>query len=73
VLRVSEGKTSAGRFPRFLRKLARRLPAINQAGRLQIDLLRRYRAAEGEEERHEALHRLLLSINCVAAGFGATG
>ncbi|MGE5687489.1 MAG: phosphoenolpyruvate carboxylase, partial [Gemmatimonadota bacterium] len=73
VLRVSEGKTPAGRFPRFLRKLARRLPAINQAGRLQIDLLRRYRAAEGEEERHEALHRLLLSINCVAAGFGATG
>src|SRR4029077_19139173 len=39
----------------------------------QIDLLRRYRAAEGEEERNEALHRLLLSINCVAAGFGATG
>ena len=73
VLRVSEGKTPAGRFPRFLRKLARRMPAINQAGRLQIDLLRRYRAAEGEEERHEALHRLLLSINCVAAGFGATG
>ena len=36
-------------------------------------LLRRYRAAEGEEERNDALHRLLLSINCVAAGFGATG
>jgi len=73
VLRVSEGKALAARFPRFLRKLARRLPTIDQAGRLQIDLLRRYRAAEGEEERNEALHRLLLSINCVAAGFGATG
>jgi phosphoenolpyruvate carboxylase len=73
VLRVSEGGSLAARFPRFLRKLARRLPAITQAGRLQIDLLQRYRAAEGEEERNEALHRLLLSINCVAAGFGATG
>ncbi len=73
VLRVSQGTALAARFPRFLRKLARRLPAINQAGRLQIDLLQRYRAAEGEEERNEALHRLLLSINCVAAGFGATG
>jgi phosphoenolpyruvate carboxylase len=73
VLRVSEGRAPAERFPRFLRKLARRMPTINQAGRLQVDLLRRYRAAESDEERGEALHRLLLSINCVAAGFGATG
>ena len=67
VLRVSQGRALAERFPRFLRKLARRMPTINQAGRLQIDLLRRYRAAEGDDERSEALHRLLLSINCVAA------
>ncbi|HEX5385958.1 MAG TPA: phosphoenolpyruvate carboxylase [Gemmatimonadales bacterium] len=73
VLRVTEGKALAERFPRFLRKLARRLPAINQASRLQIELLRRYRAAESEEERADALQQLLLSINCVAAGFGATG
>jgi phosphoenolpyruvate carboxylase len=73
VLRLSGGRALAERFPRFLRKLARRMPTINQAGRLQIDLLRRYRAAETDEEREEALHQLLLSINCVAAGFGATG
>jgi len=73
VLHVSEGRALAERFPRFLRKLARRMPTINQANLLQIDLLRRYRAAETDEERTEALHRLLLSINCVAAGFGATG
>jgi len=73
VLHVSEGRKVAERFPRFLRKLARRMPTIDQAGRLQIDLLRRYRAAETDDERAEALHRLLLSINCVAAGFGATG
>jgi phosphoenolpyruvate carboxylase len=49
------------------------MPTIDQAGRLQVDLLRRYRAAETDDDRNEALHRLLLSINCVAAGFGATG
>ncbi len=73
VLRVSEGTALAQRFPRFLRKLARRMPTIDQAGRLQIELLRRYRAAETEEDRSEALQQVLLSINCVAAGFGATG
>jgi len=73
VLRLSGASAPAERFPRFLRKLARRMPTINQASRLQIDLLRRYRAAESEEARGEALHQLLLSINCVAAGFGATG
>src|SRR4029450_8253122 len=73
VLHVSEGRALAARFPGFLRKLARRMPTIDQAGRLQVDLLRRYRAAETDDDRNEALHRLLLSINCVAAGFGATG
>ncbi|HEU4647766.1 MAG TPA: phosphoenolpyruvate carboxylase, partial [Gemmatimonadales bacterium] len=73
VLRVSGGRALAERFPRFLRKLARRMPTINQATRLQIELLARYRAAESDEERSETLQQLLLSINCVAAGFGATG
>ncbi|HEU5169949.1 MAG TPA: phosphoenolpyruvate carboxylase [Gemmatimonadales bacterium] len=73
VLRVSEGRAVAERFPRFLRKLARRLPAINQASRMQVELLERYRAAGSDEERSDALQALLLSINCVAAGFGATG
>lgn len=73
ILRVSEGRTLAERFPRFLRKLARRMPAIDQAGRVQIELLARYRAAASDDERADALQQLLLSINCVAAGFGATG
>ncbi|HEX2450775.1 MAG TPA: phosphoenolpyruvate carboxylase, partial [Gemmatimonadales bacterium] len=73
VLRVSEGSRVAARFPRFLRKLGRRMPTINQAGRFQIRLLRRYRMSTSEEERTGALQALLLSINCAAAGFGATG
>jgi phosphoenolpyruvate carboxylase len=73
VLRVSEGSRLAARFPRFLRKLGRRMPTINQAGRFQIRLLRRYRASTSEEEQADTLQALLLSINCAAAGFGATG
>jgi phosphoenolpyruvate carboxylase len=73
VLQVSEGSRVAARFPRFLRKLGRRMPTIDQAGRFQIRLLRRYRGSTSEEERSDTLQALLLSINCVAAGFGATG
>jgi phosphoenolpyruvate carboxylase len=73
VLRVGEGSRVAGRFPRFLRKLGRRMPTINQAGRFQIRLLRRYRASSDAAERGDTLQALLLSINCAAAGFGATG
>jgi phosphoenolpyruvate carboxylase len=73
VLRVSEGSRVAARFPRFLRKLGRRMPTINQAGRFQIRLLRRYRGSTSEQEQADTLQALLLSINCVAAGLGATG
>jgi phosphoenolpyruvate carboxylase len=40
--------------------------------RQQIELLRRYRVAE-PERAGEHLAALLLSINCIAAGFGTTG
>ena len=72
VLAVTGGSTLAERFPRFRRRLVRRLPTINQASRQQVDLLRRYRAA-GEGAREEDLPALLLSINCISSGFGATG
>ncbi|MDX2120065.1 MAG: phosphoenolpyruvate carboxylase, partial [Gemmatimonadota bacterium] len=73
VLRVTGGTELAERFPRFRRRLARRLATINQVSRQQVELLRRFRAAAGEEERQEYLSALLLSINCISSGFGATG
>jgi phosphoenolpyruvate carboxylase len=73
VLRVTGGKEPAERFPRFRRRLARRLPTINQVSRQQVELLRRFRAAKGEEERSGLLSALLLTINCISSGFGATG
>ena len=69
ILEVTQAAELAERFPRFRRRLARRLPAINQVSRGQVELLRALRAG-GDNEARTAL---LLSINCAAAGLGATG
>jgi phosphoenolpyruvate carboxylase len=73
VLRISGGTALAERFPRFRRKLARRLPILNQISRQQIELLRRFRESGSDRSQEELLSALLLSINCIATGFGATG
>jgi phosphoenolpyruvate carboxylase len=73
VLEVSGGAVVAERMPQFRARLARRLPSINQVGRQQIELLRQYRQAGSEQARRDCQVPLLLSINCIAAGFGATG
>jgi len=62
----------AERFPQFRQRLANRLPTLDQVNRQQIELLRRYRAAP-PERAGDHLAPLLLSINCIAAGFGTTG
>ena len=72
-LRVSGGGEIAFRYPAFRERLAERLPVINQVSLEQIELLRRYRAETDEFKRDEAKSALLLSINCIAVGFGATG
>jgi phosphoenolpyruvate carboxylase len=73
VLRISGDAELAHRFPRFRRKLARRLPMLNQISRQQVELLRRFRESGGDRTQEEQLSALLLSINCIATGFGATG
>jgi phosphoenolpyruvate carboxylase len=73
VLRITGARELAERFPRFRRKLARRLPTLNQISRQQIELLRRFRESGGDTSQEELLSALLLSINCIATGFGATG
>jgi phosphoenolpyruvate carboxylase len=72
VRRVTGCAEPAGRFPQFRQRLGNRLPTLNQVNRQQIELLRRYRAA-GPEQAQDHLAALLLSINCIAAGFGTTG
>jgi phosphoenolpyruvate carboxylase len=73
LLRISGGPALAGRFPRFRRKLARRLPTLNQISRQQVELLRQFRETGSDRSQEELLSALLLSINCIATGFGATG
>ena len=63
------GVGSGERFPQFTRRLGRRLETINQVNREQVGLLRALRAGGGPDVRTA----LLLSINCAAAGLGATG
>jgi phosphoenolpyruvate carboxylase len=69
ILRVSGGACIAERFPQFRRRLTRRLKTLNEVSREQVHLLRAHRAGGGEEVRTA----LLMSINCAAAAFGATG
>lgn len=69
VLTVSEGACIGERFPQFRRRLARRLKTINQVSREQVHLLRAHRRDATDEVRTA----LLRSINCAAAGLGATG
>ncbi|MCJ2116353.1 phosphoenolpyruvate carboxylase [Methylobacterium sp. J-001] len=73
VLRVSGGTDLAERFPLFRDRLKGRLSTINQVGREQVELLARYRAETDEDRREAVKSALLLSINCIAVGFGSTG
>ena len=68
-LKISGGACVAERFPQFRRRLARRLKTINEVSREQVHLLRAHRSGTSEEIRTA----LLMSINCAAAGLGATG
>jgi phosphoenolpyruvate carboxylase len=73
ILRLTRSTELAERFPDYRRKLAHRLPVINQVSRQQIALLRAFRETDDAARKEEFRKALLLSINCVAAGFGATG
>ncbi|WP_018410277.1 phosphoenolpyruvate carboxylase [Methyloversatilis thermotolerans] len=73
ILRLSGTRQVAERFPDYRQKLDHRLPVINQVSRQQISLLRAFRLTDDAQRKEEFRKALLLSINCVAAGFGATG
>lgn len=75
VLAMSDSAELAERFPRFRRRLARRLPALNAINEQQVRLLREFREhpAERADDKLDATVPLLLSINCIATGLGWTG
>ncbi|MBV9914309.1 MAG: phosphoenolpyruvate carboxylase, partial [Sinobacteraceae bacterium] len=69
ILQVTGAGSLAERFPQYRRRLQRRLQTLNQVSREQIGLLRRHRSTGDSDTRNA----LLLTINCAAAGLGATG
>jgi phosphoenolpyruvate carboxylase len=74
VLHLTGESALAERFPQFRRRMTRRLGMLERAHYEQIELLRRVRGRETEgADREDDLAALLLSINCIAAGFGTTG
>jgi phosphoenolpyruvate carboxylase len=73
VLRISQEREIGERFPSYRARLAHRLPTINQVNRDQVELLRRFRACETDEAMEAYKSNLLMSINCIASGLGATG
>ncbi len=74
VLRISGVTALLDRFPRFQRKLARRMAAINRAGIEQVKLIKAFRGKGADDaSRQPDLVALLLSINCIASGLGWTG
>jgi len=70
---VTGGAKIGERFPAYMRRLADRLPTINEVNREQVELLRRFRTTEDEAAKESVKVPLLLSISCIAAGLGATG
>lgn len=72
-LRVSGDREIAERFPLLRGRLKVRLPTINQVSHEQVELLCRFRGETDVDRREEFKSALLLSINCIAAGLGATG
>jgi phosphoenolpyruvate carboxylase len=73
ILRISREREIGERFPAYRARLAHRLPTINQVNRDQVELLRRFRACYTEAAMEAYKSNLLLSINCIASGLGATG
>ena len=74
LIKVTGEKALCDRFPRFQRRLNRRLPLLDQTGAEQVRLIREFRALGPESRNYQKkLIALLLSINCVASGLGWTG
>ena len=56
--------------PALKQSIHHRFPCLDPLNHMQIDLLRRHRAGEGDQDTEEALH---LTINGIAAGLRNSG
>lgn len=71
---VTESKRLAERFPALRRRTDRARNLIDRTNRLQISLLRRFRAAPDKTpEKKRLTMPLIMSMSCIATGLGWTG
>ena len=74
VLQITGEEQLCDRFPNFKRHLYRRNEALNQVGIEQVELVKKFRSEQfDDQDKQDVLISLLLSINCVASGLGSTG
>jgi phosphoenolpyruvate carboxylase len=76
MLEAVYGTALSSARPHLSRALERRRVALNVLHRLQVTLLRRWRARLSEGENRQAknlLLELLVTVNAIASGLGATG
>ena len=70
VLTISGQKGLLETDPRLMASIQSRLPYVDALNHLQVDLLRRRRAGDADEETHRGIH---MSINGVSAGLRNSG
>ena len=70
VLAISGQKSLLEADPRLKTSIESRLPYVDALNYLQVDLLRRRRAGDANEEIHHGIH---MSINGVSAGLRNSG
>lgn len=70
ILKITDTKTLDEEHPNYARVSAMRFPSIREMNRLQVELLRKVQ--QGTATEADRTH-LLLTINCIAAGFRTTG
>ncbi len=73
ILQITGEDEIAQQFPVYRSRLTHRLPTINKVNREQVELLRAFRASPNELSKEAFKANLLLSINCISSGLGATG
>jgi phosphoenolpyruvate carboxylase len=73
ILALTNTSELGTRFPAYYSRLANRLMMINQINSEQVKLLLEFRASRNNLGNEIYKSNLLLSINCIAAGFGTTG
>ena len=73
VLSLTGESSLSERFPMFHQRLELVGSLVDKTNLWQVELLKEFRALEGEQKSNNCLRSLMVSMNCVASGLGWTG